>query len=198
MAARRKIQDDFSIRGGTQRHDPDGNALCMAAGCEAHAEYPAPRNKQDLRNYIKFCLEHIRCFNQSWNYYDGIEGEELEQEIRRATTWERPTWKFGTGPGQKSGYQFDDRFGFFDDSDPASSKDGQPQLDPEEAKAWALFDLPPSADMQALKKRYNALAKKYHPDHNQGDSKAEELLKEINLAYSVLRKKVLDLNSPAA
>ncbi|MEC8744953.1 MAG: DnaJ domain-containing protein [Pseudomonadota bacterium] len=42
------------------------------------------------------------------------------------------------------------------------------------------------------------MAKKYHPDHNQGDSKAEELLKEINLAYSVLRKKVLDLNSPAA
>ena len=195
MVTRRKIQDDFSIRQGAQRHDQDGKALCMASGCEAHADYPAPRNKQDLRNYIKFCLEHIRCFNQSWNYYDGIEGDELEAEIRRATTWERPTWKFGTG---KSAYQFDDRFHFFENAEPSNAKDSTSALDPEEAKAWALFDLPANSDMQELKKRYNELAKKYHPDHNQGDSHAEELLKEINLAYSVLRKKVLDLNSPAA
>ena len=195
MVTRRKIQDDFSIRQGAQQLDAEGQKLCMALGCDQHAHYPAPRNKQDLRNYIWFCLEHIRCFNQSWNYYDGIEGDALEQEIRRATTWERPTWKFGTG---KSGYQFDDKFQFFEEADPASKKDGGSAQDPEEAKAWALFDLPASSDMQELKKRYNELAKKYHPDHNQGDSKAEELLKEINLAYSVLRKKVLDLNSPAA
>ncbi len=180
---------------GSQRTDEVGAKLCMAQGCSCEAEYRAPRSRQELRNYIWFCLEHIRAFNQSWNYYDGIEGEELEEEIRRATTWERPTWKFGTRSASES-FSFEDSFGVFgDEAQPSQS--AQDNLDPEEKKAWALFDLSPDSDISQLKKRYNELAKKYHPDHNHGSSKAEELLKEINLAYSVLRKKVLDHNSPA-
>jgi len=197
---KRANHTDFSVRSGTQRLDAEGLRLCMAQGCECVAEYRAPRSRQELRDYIWFCLEHIRAFNQSWNYYDGIEGEELEQEIRRATTWERPTWKFGTGAaGQpsNSNFSFEDSFGLFnDDARPQSS--AYDHLDPEERKAWALFDLSPDSDMTQLKKRYNELAKKYHPDHNQGSSKAEELLKEINLAYSFLRRKVLDHNSASA
>ncbi len=64
------------------------------------ALYPAPRHRSDLRSYIWFCLDHVRHYNSSWNYYDGIEGAAMEEEIRRATTWERPSWKFGTGPRQ--------------------------------------------------------------------------------------------------
>lgn len=37
-----------------------------------------------------------------------------------------------------------------------------------------------------LKKSYRKLARKYHPDSNQGDVKAEEKFKEISEAYSVL------------
>ena len=43
-----------------------------------------------------------------------------------------------------------------------------------------------SADAEALKKAYRALAKKYHPDLNPGDKEAEEKFKEANEAYSVL------------
>ena len=45
--------------------------------------------------------------------------------------------------------------------------------------------------MAKVKKRYNELAKSLHPDHNRDDPKAEEKLKEINLAYSVLRKNAM-------
>lgn len=37
-----------------------------------------------------------------------------------------------------------------------------------------------------LKKAYRKLARKYHPDSNQGDAKAEATFKEISEAYSVL------------
>lgn len=37
-----------------------------------------------------------------------------------------------------------------------------------------------------LKKTYRKLARKYHPDSNQGDAKAEATFKEISEAYSVL------------
>ena len=64
-----------------------------------------------------FALNHIRMFNSQWNYYDGLEGEALEREIRRATTWERPSWKFGTGPSAKiaNSEPFEDKFSFFDE-----------------------------------------------------------------------------------
>ena len=37
-----------------------------------------------------------------------------------------------------------------------------------------------------LKKTYRKLARKYHPDSNQGDAKAEAMFKEVSEAYSVL------------
>lgn len=40
-----------------------------------------------------------------------------------------------------------------------------------------------------IKKSYRSLAVKYHPDHNNGDKKAEDKFKEINEAYSILSNK---------
>ncbi len=42
---------------------------------------------------------------------------------------------------------------------------------------------------EELKKSYRRLAKKYHPDVNKGDKKAEERFKEISEAYEVLSDK---------
>ncbi len=43
-----------------------------------------------------------------------------------------------------------------------------------------------SATADEIKKSYRKLARKYHPDANKGDSKAEERFKEISEAYNVL------------
>jgi hypothetical protein len=85
---------------------------------------------------------------------------------------------------------FEDKFGFFEEetNSPHPAMSG---LSSEEKQAWALFDLPPDTEMSRVKKRYNELAKSLHPDHNKTDPKAEEKLKEINLAYSVLRKNAM-------
>lgn len=46
----------------------------------------------------------------------------------------------------------------------------------------------PSADPEVIEAAYKRLALKHHPDHNRGDSQAEEHMKRINEAYRVLGK----------
>ena len=43
------------------------------------------------------------------------------------------------------------------------------------------------ADAAAIKRAYRKLAKKYHPDSNPGDKTAEQMFKDVNEAYDVLR-----------
>lgn len=43
-----------------------------------------------------------------------------------------------------------------------------------------------NADDSAIKKAYRKLAKKYHPDSNEGDARAAEKFKEVNEAYDIL------------
>ncbi|NCF49261.1 MAG: DnaJ domain-containing protein [Bacteroidetes bacterium] len=164
--------------------------MCSADGCRAEAHYKAPRSRDALRDYIWFCLEHVRAYNKSWNYYAGLQGAALEAEIRRATTWERPSWKFATGkPAEQI---FDDPMGLFD----FESRHQGRQISPEERKAWKTLEMEPVGDLKKVKNRYKQLAKEHHPDTNGGDANAEERLKEIILAYNLIRKSLQSAATP--
>ena len=58
----------------------------------------------------------------------------------------------------------------------------------EERQAWETLNLAPVDDFDIVKKQYKQLVKENHPDKNGGDENAEERLKDINLAYSLIRK----------
>lgn len=51
---------------------------------------------------------------------------------------------------------------------------------------YQILGVSPDADNKAIKKAYQTLAKKYHPDLNQGDKASEEKFKEINEAYQAV------------
>ena len=51
---------------------------------------------------------------------------------------------------------------------------------------YEVLGLSKQASSEDIKKAYRKLAKKYHPDMNQGDKEAESKFKEVNEAYSVL------------
>lgn len=61
---------------------------------------------------------------------------------------------------------------------------------------YDVLGISKNADDGAIKKAYRKLAKKYHPDTNQGDKQAEQRFKEVTEAYNVLsdpeRKKIYD------
>jgi hypothetical protein len=54
-------------------------------------------------------------------------------------------------------------------------------------EALAVMDLKPPVQWEEVKARYKTLAKRYHPDINSANKNAEEQLKKINLAYSILK-----------
>jgi len=51
---------------------------------------------------------------------------------------------------------------------------------------YKILGVPENAGVDEIKKVYRRLAKKYHPDYNPNDKKAEERFKEISEAYAVL------------
>ena len=181
-SVRRASTPDFNI---DERQNDEQPRRCAAEGCNGEGLYPAPKSRDALRDYIWFCLDHVRAYNKSWNYYDGLQGAALEAEIRRATTWERPSWKFATG--QPSEGHYEDPLGLFDFEQRHKTKLGR-HLTTEEQKAWETLNLAPVDDFDIVKKQYKQLVKETHPDKNGGDAFAEERLKDINLAYSLIRK----------
>lgn len=53
---------------------------------------------------------------------------------------------------------------------------------------YSVLGVSPAATEDEIKKAYRALAKKYHPDVNNGSPEAERKMKEVNEAYSAVMK----------
>ena len=61
-----------------------------------------------------------------------------------------------------------------------------PQREWLEKDYYRTLGVEKTATAKELSKSYRTLARKYHPDANLGDEKAEEQFKEISAAYEVL------------
>ena len=160
---------------------------CDSPDCELPGEHRAPKSRVRLRDYYWFCLEHVRAYNNAWNYYAGMSEAEVEGERRADTYWHRPTWPFRGDNGFSDSVE--DGFGLFEDEQSSEkSKREQFSATAPELAALAILNLSPPVTRQAIKSRYKELAKRHHPDTNGGSKKAEERLKAINRAYETLTR----------
>ena len=170
--------------------------LWRVEGCDAPGEYRAPRSRTNLNEFYWFCLEHVREYNRAWNFCAGMSEREIEKEIRNDTVWRRPTWPLGNKRPQaqyafEAGH-FGDGFGLGDDvRGRANGNGGGPAATTAERQALETMELAPPLNLTHLKARYKELVKRYHPDANGGDSAAEERLKDINEAYTTLKRFLL-------
>jgi len=163
--------------------------VCDHAGCERAAEYRAPRTPDDPGKYFWFCLEHVQAYNRSWDFFRNMSPEEIERYRVEAVTGHRPTWRLGErGLRFNPADPFSDPLGVFD-NDGAHERGGRGngrRVDPHRRKALAELELETTATLQEIKLRYKQLVKRYHPDANGGDKRAEERFKIINEAYNYL------------
>ena len=164
---------------------------CEYEGCSNKGEFKAPRSRINLRDYHWFCLTHVRLYNENWNYYKGMNPSEVEHEKRWDETWQRPTWPFAQRVTKNLKVENFEKDFLNSENDryAETTQNGGFKFAPDSKESRALISMNmqyPYTQKQ-LKIRYLELAKKYHPDMNQGSREAEEHLKEINLAYEFLK-----------
>ena len=161
---------------------------CDHPGCAQGGEFRAPKSRAELTEYYWFCLEHVRAYNQAWDYYAGMAPDEIESMMRLDTTWQRPTWPLGTMSGGR--WRLDpervkDPFNVFDE-DMWQKPQDRPATPPPDEAALRIMDLKAPLTSETLKARYKELCKLHHPDANNGDKAAEERFKLIGQAYKTL------------
>jgi hypothetical protein len=183
--------------------------VCDWPGCTGEGAHRAPKDRDRLDDYFWFCLEHVREYNRSWDYFAGMEEREYESLIRSTATWDRPTWPLGKRSSDRQARaQGDEAWRYWAAWEAASAfaeapdPGGRPLSTPEQLAgmsrltrqdkdALTTLELPETASLQDIKKRFKQLVKRYHPDAAGPAAKSsralEERLRNVIQAYSHLR-----------
>jgi hypothetical protein len=192
--------DRIRVKPSEDRQRRPDAPCCDWKGCGNTATHRAPKGRQHENEYWRFCLEHVREYNHSYNYFSGMSDDAVLKYQKDAITGHRPTWKMGTGhrPG---GADFgpqgaQDPFNVFREFGAGAGAGWRPQserVEPARAvrnaerKALHQLGLEEGAERVEIKARFKLLVKRHHPDANGGDRASEDKLREIIQAYNYLK-----------
>ena len=172
--------------------------ICDNANCTNLGEYKAPKSRSQLNVYYFFCLNHVKEYNKSWNFYKGLSVDQIELSMRKDTVWDRPSWPLKGNPSkvmdQLNEFLSNDYSLFEKDKeirDFLKNKMIDEDLTNEEHQSLEILELKIPINVEEIKKKYKKLVKIFHPDVNANNKKAEKKFKEITEAYRVLLKKFL-------
>ena len=163
--------------------------ICEWENCEQSGDFKAPIEKDNSKNYRWLCEEHIKLFNKSWNYFEGMNQNEIENFIKSDITWHRPTQKFGSSDNFFNilwNNALNEKFNFFKQENNINNLNGA-KLYEKDKDALRIMGLELNASWPIIQKRFKTLVKKFHPDKNAGNKQFEDKLKKITLAYSHLK-----------
>lgn len=178
---------------------------CQWKGCDKPGKYRAPKGRGRDGEFFAFCAEHVREYNSSYNYFDGMTNSEIEDFQRDAFYGHRPTWKMGENAhsekvtakrGRRAGASNDPPMSATAQEFHAwrarqarkSAKTPKRRLKPLERKAIETLGFSEAPTKDEIKTRYKELVKKHHPDANSGDRASEDTLREIIQAYNFLKQ----------
>jgi hypothetical protein len=174
---------------------------CQWPKCGAPATHRAPKGRLRAGEYWRFCLEHVREYNNSYNFFAGMSEDAVAQYQKDAITGHRPTWKLGSLGGQRGpaggrradGWAAEDPFGLFGEAAAAGGNsharptaEGRKILNAQR-RALDVLGLEADAKRTDIKARFKVLVKRHHPDANGGDRGSEDQLRDIITAYNYLK-----------
>lgn len=198
-----------SIRVASKRASEDTSPqdlpACQWKGCAHPGTHRAPKGRGKDGEYYVFCVDHVRQYNASYNYFDGMSDAEVEDYQKDAMTGHRPTWKVGANAwahGTREGRgaadanagtasRASDPNGFFAwraRQARQEAPENRRQLRPLEKKSLDALNLTAAATKAEIKTRFKELVKLHHPDANGGDNRSEDKLREIIQAYNYLKQ----------
>ena len=75
MKSQSKLFDTIRIRPRREEKPAPIEHVCEWEGCDKAGEYKAPKGARGQGQYHQFCLEHVRHYNTSFNFFAGMEKE---------------------------------------------------------------------------------------------------------------------------
>jgi curved DNA-binding protein CbpA len=167
---------------------------CNHPGCNEPGEFRAPMGRMREGHFFQFCLEHVREYNATYNYFNGMSADDVAVYQRDALTGHRPTWSMGTNRAGGRAFREDedqqgnaDPLGVHRTRRPYADAPRKPRHGIAVLKSLGDLGLDETADAAAVKARYKDLVKRLHPDANGGDRSNEDRLREIIRAYNHLK-----------
>src|SRR5882724_8041955 len=97
-----KFFDRIRIKPRTAQKQPkvrEEVAMCGWPGCKKPGPHRAPKGRGQEREYWSFCIDHVREYNASYNYFSGMSDDAVARYQKDALTGHRPTWKMGANGG---------------------------------------------------------------------------------------------------
>jgi hypothetical protein len=175
---------------------------CQWPGCTVSATHRAPKGRLRASEYWQFCLEHVREYNNSYNFFAGMSEDAIAEYQKEALTGHRPTWKMGSIGGKRTrsaeggfrdtGWAADDPFSLLGEW--GARPGGHARAAPEgrkifnaQRRALDVLGLEADAKRADIKSKFKILVKRHHPDANGGDRGSEARLREIIQAYNYLK-----------
>jgi len=163
--------------------------ICEWENCQESGEFKAPLERDNSKKYRWLCQEHIKLFNKSWNYFEGMSQNEIENFLKSDVTWHRPTQKFNSSDNFFNilwNNALSDKFNFFKEENKLNYINDK-KLNEKDKDAFKIMDLQFSDEWPIIQKKFKTLVKKFHPDRNLGNRKFEDKLKKITMAYNHLK-----------
>ncbi|MET3901151.1 hypothetical protein ABIB57_005121 [Devosia sp. UYZn731] len=203
MKSDSKLFDNIRIRSRRDVKPEPAAITCDWDGCNKPATNKAPKGSRSAGEYFNYCLEHVRQYNATFNFFAGMDKEALDEALHTPPQPEART-SFGTGqPGARasktaktagvgSADKYGDPFGVF-----AKYRHRQAQKPAEERsrplheqdrRALETMGIMGQAKSEEIKKAYKTLVKLHHPDANGGDKSSEDRLRAVIAAYAHLKK----------
>ncbi|WP_046861919.1 J domain-containing protein [Microvirga massiliensis] len=193
--------DRIRIKPNCEEPRESQGPACEHPGCNAAGTHRAPKGRNHEGQYFRFCLDHVRDYNASYNYFAGMTDAAVAEFQKDSVIGHRPTFPMGVnrsgGAGEESrsrDWSYFDPLGILQGQDfrTAKAKVEAPEVKrPRHSgpvrRALDILGLDENADGPTIKAQYKALVKRFHPDANGGDRSFEGRLRDIIKAHDTLK-----------
>ena len=164
--------------------------ICNWNNCKEIGKYKAPVEKDNSKKYRMLWLEHVKEFNKNWNYFSGMNDDQVINFLKSDMIWHKPTQSFSSSDNFFK-VLWNNTLKDEMDNDKFKSEFNhmrQFKFDHKDIKAFEILGLTVRKKWIKVQEKFKTLVKKFHPDMNSGNKKYEEKLKLITLAYTQLKK----------
>ena len=163
--------------------------ICDWNNCSKEGSYKAPIEKDNSKKFRLLCLIHVKEFNKNWNYFQGMNDNQIYDFIKSDMTWHKPTQSFSSSDNfftilwnnalkdELNKYKLNGKFDHISNF----------KFNHNDLKAFSILGLSVGLKWEKIQEKFKKLVKKFHPDMNSGNKKYEDKLKVITLAYTQLK-----------